>query len=249
MIRLLLCLLLSFPAFSAVVVEMHFSTPAVKQGQLAEARIQIQNGENFKVNLLKGKTIGKTVYFYDVSPLIKRQGTEYLEATGKVIFIKVPNDKSVQETVSGEEINLLWDNVIIEPTVGEKSLIFGDFTIPEKFQWIFWPLIVLLSLGVLGAIGWKVAKRVRLKSEKKNRRLAMKKEILGCRNYDDVVSLWMKKHLLLEEYPHIREAFHKMEEVLNRHQFKPRQSEAEKIEVVESYRKFTRSVEGGFNGI
>lgn len=228
---------------------MDFSASLIHQGQLTETRLQIQNPGNFQLQTMKGVTVGKIVHFYDLSPLVKREGTDYYESSAKIIFVKVPEAKGIQDTVSGQEVSFYWGDILVEPTEAGRSLIFGTFSVPERTAWVIWLIAGLLGTALVGFGGWRLSVKMKRKREEKNRVLALKNEILNCRNYEDVVNLWTKKHTLIKEFPHIKESFMKMEDVLNRYQFRPRQTETEKIEVVESYRKFSRSVEGGFNGI
>lgn len=249
MIRLLFVFLFSLPAYSAIKVEMDFSASNVKQGELIESRLEIQNAENLQISKLKGQSIGKILYFYDISPLMKREGAAYYEAEAKVIFINTPKSKIVQEVVNGQDVELNIGNIEVMPTEGAKSLIFGKFSVPERATWIIWAISGVLIAIILGLLGWSVTRTFKRKRKEKQRLVDLKNEILGCRNYEEVVNLWKKKHQLFKEFPHIEDSFLKLEEILNRYQFKPRQSETEKIEVVESYRKFSRSVEGGFSGL
>jgi len=95
----------------------------------------------------------------------------------------------------------------------------------------------------------KFQKKAKLKEEKRKYAQQLKMELLGCNNYEDVLILWKKKRIYLQSFEHIAEPFHKFELVLNKYQFRPNQTETEKIEVMEAYRKFSRSVEGGVYGV
>jgi hypothetical protein len=242
-IRFVLLALLSFSAYSADKVEMDFSAQDFNQGELIETRLQRVETSTFEWKNLKGQTIENTLYFYDLSPV-----SQY-EAKAKVIFTKIPESYEIQSKIDGKQIIFNWGGIKINPTEPDNSFIFGTFDISEKMLWGLWSTIAFLGISLFSFAAWIIFRRFKLRKKKKERLLILKNEIMGCRNYEDVVNLWKRKHILLNEFPHIDEAFHKMEEILNLHQFKPKIAEAEKIEVVESYRKFSRSVEGGFNGI
>ncbi|HXH74000.1 MAG TPA: hypothetical protein VNJ08_03495 [Bacteriovoracaceae bacterium] len=222
---------------------MNFGTHSFTQGELAQTSLRVESSEGIDLRQFKGQTFGKTVYFYDVEPT----GTGQAEA--KVIFVKVPEAPEIQDALGTEQVVLHWGSISVKSTEGAKTLLFGTFEVPEKSEWIIWVVIGLLLTLSLGLGGWVIYKKRKQKLLEKQRILTLKDEVLGCRNYEDIVALWKRKHLLIRQFSHIGEPFLKMEETLNRHQFKPKQSEAEKIEVVEAYRKFTRSVEGGFSGI
>jgi hypothetical protein len=106
-----------------------------------------------------------------------------------------------------------------------------------------------LILLVLSYIFFTVKKRRKLLQEKMKIAQQLKMELLGGKNFEEVVVLWKKKRIFFEHFEHVREPFQKFELVLNKYQFRPVQTETEKIEVMEAYRKFSRSVEGGFHGV
>lgn len=249
MIKLLFLMLFSLSVFAEIKVEMDFSETTFSQGQLVRSKLQIAPSGQLNLSMFKGQTIGKTVHFYDVGPIIKRENTNTFEADARVIFIKVPEGHQIQETIGTEPVTINWGAIKVLPTQESPQLLFGTFEVPARVRWVAWLIIILCSSISIGCAVWIILRKVNKKKLEKRRFLDLKNEILGCRNYEDVVALWKRKHILMKEFPHVREPFLAMEETLNKHQFKPRQSEAEKIEVVESYRKFTRSVEGGFLGI
>lgn len=244
-----LFLLISLPAFAAVRVDLEFASSELVQGDPTEARLTIDESSTLPVQSLKGKTIGKVLYFLDVSPLMKREGAPVFEAQAKVIFVKPPESQGASEVLGGQEIILNWGKLSVRPVEASQELIYGEFTVPEKVRWLLWVGLTVLIVGAAFFVGRFTYRRVSSKRALKARRDALKQEILGARNYEDIVELWKKKQTYFKEFPHVRDAFDKFEEVLNRHQFKPRQSEAEKIEITEAYRKFLRSVEGGFSGV
>jgi hypothetical protein len=238
-IKTFILLLFSFPLLAAVTVKVDLG-PSVNQGELTEASLSVISTEGMELQKLKGQTIGKTMYFYDVSPI---------GAQAKVIFIQVPNGSTIEGTVDGKQVVLDWSGTEIIPTEAPKELIFGTFDVPKNIKWALW-ITVGLAIALLAFFaGRAIFLKQKRKRTVKERLKRLKSEILERKSYEEVVELWKQKHEIIKTFPHIKGPFDSLQETLNRHQFKPRQSESEKIEVMESYRKFCRSVEGGFIGI
>lgn len=249
-IVLLLSLLISFSVLASARVELSFPVEKIKQGsiQSATARISTQNAQGLELQKLKGQTLGEVLYLYSVSPLLRKEGSQDFEAEVSVIFVKVPQANTLTQKTLYGELEVFWDNIEVVPTEAPQELLFGTFEIPSRVR-IF--KIIIILLGVLFVVGglWKLQKFLKEKKAIKLRKEKIRDEILGAREYEDVVTLWQKKHQYFQEFPHIEDAFHKLETTLNKYQFKRSQAETEKIEVMNAYRKFIEEVKGGFNGI
>jgi hypothetical protein len=237
---LLIFLSLSLNSFAAIKLEMSFPSSVVQQGELTQVnlRVSASEGETLDLNSLKGLTFADTLYFYDVT-----------NESAQVLFIKVPQSDSLSASFAERPAVIEWNTIEVRPTEASKKLIFGTFEVPKRVEWMAWALIALLATLVLGIIGWIVGSKVKNKKAQKAIVLAAKNQLLGAKSYEEIVLLWQNKRELIARFPHIEGPFSKFETVLNKYQFKSRQSEAEKIEITESYRSFVRSIEGGFHGV
>lgn len=251
MIKYLLCLLFSLPVYSAITLEIQSAAPMVNQGELIEVNLGIQTDSASKLELqkLKGSTVNETIYFYDISPLFRKEDGKKLEAQAKIIFVKVPETQNITGNLNGEVLKVNLSGLQINQTEGAQGYQFGNFEVPRPSKVMEWMLGIVLTLALLLAAGTPLWQKIKRKKAQKLKMQTLKAQILGCRTYEDVVELWKAKHQHLSVFPHVKEPFTKLEEVLNKYQFKPRQSEEEKQQVLEAYRRFTNAVEGGFVGI
>lgn len=251
MINIVLLILLSLPSFSAIKLGVSFYDQNVKQGEIASAKIVIdpQSMQKFGLQKLKGQTLAETLYIYDVSPSMKKEGQNDYESEAKIIFIKVPETTEVKQNVDAEEVTLAWGDITVTPTEAPQGFVFGNFEIPRVGKWALYLLIGLLVAGFAGSLGYWLSKKSKIINEKKRRIQEAKAQVLSCSSYEDLVNLWKKKHHFIELFPHIKEPFLRFETTLNRYQFKPSRSEKESEEIMAAYREFKSSVEGGFNGI
>ncbi len=250
MIYLLVSLILSFSAFSAERVELLFSSPEVKQGAIVSARLKADGNavQSLDFQKLKGQTVGKVIYFYNISPLMKKDGETSYEADAKVIFVTPPESSFVQDNLQGKEIQLKWNQVKVLPVEAEKNFLFAQFDVswPKSFlAWFLWGLGAII-VAFLSLVGFK---KYQLKKSIKEKKQKLKKEIFDAASFDEVVSVWKKKRLYVAEFPHIEEPFSILEQTLFKYQFKQHQSEVEKEKVIEAYRTFLNAIQGGFNGI
>lgn len=247
-IFLVLILSTSIVAFAGI--ELDFKSAKVKQGSLEPAVLKIdqQSAQNLNLNKLSGQTLGEVIYLYSVSPLMKKAGDAGFEAEATAVFIKVPESNKIVHKTGTTEIDVSWNGIQIIPTEAPKELLFGTFEIPSPMKLISWGsgLIVLIMAALAG---WKFRQKLLLNKAIKNKKAQIKDEIISAKEFSDVVKLWEKKKILISEFPHIEGSFKDLEKVLFKYQFKPRQSETEKIEVMTAYREFIKSIEGGFNGI
>jgi hypothetical protein len=250
-IKLLILFFAILPAYSASELKILISEPVVQQGEILEVTLlaKAEDLKGLELQKLKNERFADTIYFLQISPLMSKVGNDYLEAQARLVFTQVPKTNQLSGKLGENNVSLTWNRVEIAPTEAAKDLIFGSFEIPRREQFLFWTLLILALLIPLGVGGWYIFKNFKNRRLKKDCIARKKAEVLNCRSYDDIVQLWKKKHEYFQLFPHLVEPFQKLEMVLNKHQFKPQQSEEDKKEILDSYRKFSHSVEGGFLGI
>jgi hypothetical protein len=240
-------MLVSFSAWSKVSLVLKLNDQSVKQGQIAAGSLVVQATDgNAGLSGLKGKTLGKSLYLFHVSPFMGKQGE--LTSDVKVIFTQVPLSNTVTETINNEEITISWNNIQIVPTEESKSFLFGDFEIPSRlvvFPWI----VGVIGFGLLALIIIRIRSLLKVKTSIKNRKLQLKQEIINGTNYDDVVLMWRQKTRYLNEFPQLDTHFKTLETVLFKYQFKPQRTEQEVNAVMDAYQAFKSSVMGDLNGI
>ncbi|WPU65521.1 hypothetical protein [Peredibacter starrii] len=243
-------LLIPCLAFGATALNLDFGKNEIKQGSIETAKILLKADAVQRVPLqkLKGQTLAETIYFYDVSPLMRKEGSDFFEAEAKVIFAKTPETNALGTKFGNEDLLVTWGNSQISPTEASKGFIFGKFEIPSRPKIILW-LSIILGLGVLIFLVIWGRKKYQIKTARKKKMQDLKRELLGATNYQEVVEVWKKKHKFLDTFPQIEESFKGFETVLFKYQFKPRQNETEMAQVTEAYRDFVRKIEGGLNGI
>lgn len=244
---LLLSILFSFSAYSKVSLELKLNDRSVKQGQIASGSLVVQSTDgNAGLSGLKGKTLAKSLYLFNVSPFMGKQGQ--LTSDVKVIFTQVPLSSSVTETINNEEITISWSNIQVVPTEQSKSFLFGDFEIPSRLVVLPW-IIGVIGLGFLTLIIIRIRSIMNVKSSIKSRKLKLKDEIISGKTYDDVVLMWRSKSRYLNEFPQLDSHFKALETVLFKYQFKPQRTEQEVNAVMDAYQTFKSSVMGDLNGI
>lgn len=248
MIKLLLFFVLfSASAWSKVNLELKLNVASIKQGQIGVGSLVVQSTDgNAGLSGLKGKTLGKTLYLYNVSPFMGKQGQ--LVSDVKVIFAQVPQTNAVTETINNEEVTITWSGIEVTPTEGTKSFIFGDFEIPSRIVVFPW-LMAILGLGFLSLVIMRVRALLKTKSSIKTRKSKLRDEIINCSSYDDVVLMWRQKKRYLDEFPNLDAHFKTLEVVLFKYQFKSQRTEREVEAVMDAYQAFKSSVMGDLNGI
>ena len=248
---LLLVSFASFSVFSATDLKLLFDTPEVKQGEIVNATLLISMNQMQDLNLskLENKSLAETIYFMKISPSVKKEGREDLEAEVKVIFTKVPETNGLTGKINDLDIRLSWNELKVEATEGAQELLWGNFEIPKETKLVLWTLLTLLVATILALIIRPLIKKHKQKKAHKEIMIQRKDELLSCGDYDDVVKIWQQRQEYISHFPHILEPFKKLEKDLYKHQFKPRQTEQEKLEIMDAYRTFKRSIEGGFIGI
>lgn len=250
MIKILILLLLSTISWASGDLQLQFSQSEIKQGSLGNATLKVSAEvmEKVPLNKLVGKNFAESVYFHKISPFLRKEGSNSFESEVQVIFVKTPESQSVPDNLNGINLVLHWNQVQIIPTNPGEGLIFGNFTIPERFKWMFW-LSILIGLLAIGFGVWGILKKINQKKKLKEIRLKIKNEIMSCSTYHDVVLVWQNKKFYCEKFPHLEDPFKKLEKTLFKYQFKPFQSEMEKDEVIKAYQVFVQEIEEGFRGI
>jgi len=241
-------ILISTSAFGTVGMHINFSKPTIKQGKVEEATLYLDEAtaQNFLAKKVTGQTIENTIYLLEVGPLTKAD--KNFEAEAKVIFLKVPESKVIQyEGVQGN-FPVTWSGVEIVPTEATQELIFERFSIPSRKNVLLWLGILIGVSGVL-ILALRFRKTQRTKAQMRKRRLGLRDELVGGTVYSEIVEIWKKREIFIAEFPEIQDHFKKFEQVLFKYQFKPSQTEAEKIEIMQAYREFLNNVRGGLNGI
>ena len=237
-------------AFSAVNIELVFEKNEIQQGSIESALARLSGESLQKINLqkLKGQTLGETLYLYNVSPLLRKDGNKNYESEFKVIFIKTPEANQLVHKFENDEINIKWSEVKVVPVEVPEKLIFEEFEIPQPFEILKWLMgVVILVLAVFGF--FKVKKARDIKNEKRRMKQSIKDSIMAANSYDEIVSIWKRKLEITEVFPALTEPFKQLEMTLFKFQFRPQQTDEEKNEVVKAYRDFLSTIQGGFDGI
>lgn len=251
LIVLLLIIISNLSVLAASDLKLVFDQPLIKQGELVNAKliVPLNQMQGFNFSKIENSSLADTLYFMEVSPLIKKEGKELLEADTKVIFTKVPKTAGLSGKIHGEEISLFWNSIEVQPTEGTQELLFSSFEIKKKSQYIFWIVLIIVLLIIFFVLLRVILTKQKKKKAHKENMIRRKEELLACRDYEEVVKIWQQRQEYFSLFPHIIEPFQKLEKELYKHQFKPKQTEQEKIEIMDAYRTFKRSVEGGFIGI
>lgn len=244
---LLLTFLFSFSAWSKVNLELRLESSSIKQGQIGIGTLVVKSTDgNSGLAGLKGKTLGKSLYLFNVSPFMGKEGQ--LTSDVKIIFTQVPETNVVTETINNEEISIGWNGINVIPTEGSKSFLFGDFDIPSRLVVLPW-IGIVIGLGLLALAIIRIRAVLKVKSDVKSRRQKLRDEIINSGSYDDVVLMWRQKKRYLDEFPQLDIHFKKLEEVLFKYQFKSQRTEREVSAVMDAYQVFKSSVMGDLNGI
>ena len=245
----LFLLLLSGISSAAVRMELQFENGKIKQGAIESAKVLLSPEATQKIQLqkLKGQALANTVYLYEVSPLVRKEGANSYEADVRVIFVKVPETKFISFKDGAEEVAVSWNDIEVVPTEA-KGFTYEHFSIPSRPKIIAWTLI-FLALIFLGLGGRQVFKKLNAKKKHKERLAALKNEILSANEYQSVVTVWMKRAEYLKVFPQIEPAFRELESVLFKYVFKSQQSDIEKNIVMEAYKSFLSKISGGLNGV
>ncbi len=231
-------------------MDLNFSKPEIKQGDTAIATISMDSSSAQALQNLKlvGQNLADSLYIYEVSPLMRKQGEDIYHAKIKLIFVKIPKTNSIRAQVGNEVVEVRWNNISLIPTETPPELIFEKYELPTPPQ-VALMVGILIVVLLLGWLGLALKKKWGLKSKIKTRKAKIKQDVLGCKSYEDVVLMWKNKREYIEVFPHLTSAFEKLETTLFSYQFKPTQSSTEKEAVMRAYRDFCSAAEGGFSGI
>lgn len=240
-------LFFSISAWANVQLELSVENSSPKQGEIVPARLTLKEtqGQVF-LSGINGKNFNKTLYVLSLSPFVIKG--PFLEADAKIIFLKVPEGQFVSETVNGQEVAIHWNNIRVIGIETPQSFLLGDFEIPQKKKIVLW---ILITFGILGLVwmGYWITRKIKKKDAVLSRNKSLKQDLLNCHSYDQVVIMWKKKRIFLNEFPQLDEHFKELEKVLFKYQFKPSQSVQEISEVLGAYEKFKADVTGVLNGI
>lgn len=246
----LLIILFSTSAISAVRMDIEFQGTDLKVGSPLKAVLKLNSEatQALPIQKLKNQKFASVLYFYSLSPLIKRPDSEVFESEVKVIFLSVPPEAILRDSKLAGDLELHLGNIQVAPTEAANELLFGTFSVPERFKpgVVFYSIAGFLVVGLVAFSGYKKWDKKRNLKEKKQR---IRDEIKAAASYEDVVSLWKRKHSYLETFPHLSQPYENLEKVLFKVQFKPSQTELEKKTVISAYQQFLTESEGGFRGI
>jgi hypothetical protein len=243
LIKFIILYLLVFGVHAAPEIIIHHKESQVQQGHISDAVLELTANAVQSVDLqkLKNKNLSETLYIQGLSPLVRRDNT--FAADAKVIFLKVPDAK----TLTTENITIKW-NVQVIPTEPSKDFLFGDFSAPARSKLMIWPGAILLIVSIAFSC-FKVKQKWNQKQLHKSKLKNLRNQIFNANSYDEIVGVWNKKQAFLIAFPFLKDSFKELETVLFKHQFKPRQTQSEKDEVIDAYKTFLSKIEGGFNGI
>lgn len=242
---------MSFSSLAAVLkIDIRFPEGKIKQGAIVPVKLvfDLPASQGLPINKLIGQTLGNTFYVFKAKPLLTKDNWTAFESDAEIILAKVPEAKPVTYKSGNDEVMITWNDVEFVPTEAPKEMIYGTFEIPSRAQVMKWLSILVIVLVAVFA-GWKIKLRLDLKKSLKVRKAAIRDEIVSAREYSDVVKVWQKKSNIIKEFPKVENHFKDLESVLFKYQFKPSQSESEKIEVMNAYRDFIAKSQGGFDGV
>ncbi len=247
---LLLFLLLISQAWSAEKLTIGFTAQEVRQGSLVKAKLFVPpEMVNVPVQKLKGETAAETIYFHQISPLFKKEGSANYESDVQLIFTKVPESNHLTIKVNDLPVDLEWNSIQVIPVETPEGMLWADFTAPDFFEgkltWIWISLLII----ILAAGGYFLWTKIDKRTKEKARKQKLIDEFKSCQSYDDVVAFWKKKRIFIKDFPHLEATFPDFEIVLFKYQFKPVQTESEKSEVLTAYRNLVNQSEGGFRGV
>ncbi len=247
---LLLTILFISNAWSLDRLELVFQENEVHQGALVRGKLLLQpDSINLPVQKLKAATIGETIYFQQLSPLLKKDGSSSYESDIKVIFVKLPEAESITGTIGQNEVLINIGAIKVIPIESSGQMEWADFTAPDFLQgsWkSLWITLIIILLGVGSFLLWR---KISARRKVSARRKQLLEDFKSCTSYEEVVSMWQKKRIFFQEFPQLESNFSSFEEVLFRYQFKPKQTDTEKQFVLEAYRKLLSDNEGVFRGI
>jgi hypothetical protein len=247
---LIFSIFFSHSVFASVKIQLLFPETEITQGQLHDVTLMLNEeaAQAIELQKLKGATLGESIYIFNVSPLMRKDGEKTFGAQGQIIFAKIPDKNEILHRLGDVDILVTWSEVKIQPTETNKQFIFEDFNIPGRVQIIRWLLIILIPTALL-TVFWFLRKKWLIKKNIRLKKLSIKNKLILVDDYQGIVEMWMNKSEIFEIFPHAVEPFKQFEKVLFKYQFKHSQTELEKSEVVEAYKNFLDQIKEGFNGI
>lgn len=250
--KLIIFLLIIFSsiAYGSPRLLIQFSDSSVHQGSIVKARLSLDadSFQQLDVQKLKGQTLADTIYLHSVDSFIRRTGEGWLDADAYVIFVKPPESKQLLHKNGQSEIQVVLNDIEVIATEAPQQFIFGDFSAPGNRKYFFW---ILLFVGIVSGtlIGLTVARKIKHKRLQKKNRLALKTELLEVKTFEDAVNVWQKKQIYLKEFPTLEPGFLNFQTVLFKSLFKPKQTESEKLEVINAYKSVSQSVQEMKDGV
>ena len=243
-------LMISHVALAEVRLKLYFSQDEVKQGSVQEAilSVDMHSAQYLEIQKLKGSTPQDTIYFNKLSPLVSNNKDATFEAEVSVIFLKIPEANNIQFKLGDKDVQIIWNDIRIITTKGEPTFIFESFTIPGRKNVAFW-IISLLILIITGGVTFFVHQKIKTSQLAKQQKRLLREELVSANTYEEIVKVWQKKINYQKIFPHTEEAFRNLEKTLFQFLFKPHQTEDEKKEALQAYRRFINDIQGGFNGI
>lgn len=245
-----LLIIYSSIAFGAPRLLIQFNETSVHQGSIVKARLSLDadSFQQIDIQKLKGQTLAETIYLYGVGSFIRRSGEGWLDADANVIFVKPPEGKQLLHKNGQSEIQVVLSDIDVIATEAPQQFIFGDFSAPGNRKYFLW---ILIFLGVVAGclIGLTITKKINHKRLQKKNRLALKNELLEVKTFEDAVNVWQKKQIYLKEFPTLEPGFLNFQTVLFKSLFKPKQTESEKLEVINAYKSVSQSVQEMKDGV
>jgi hypothetical protein len=235
--------------------KLHFDVLGEKiyQGSLVRVKfkLNLSGDEKVLVKNIEGQLLDKIIYVNQILPVNGNSEGTVINGEASIIFLKVPEKEILTQKITGIDLEVTWSQVEIIPTESSESLLFGEFNVSSEknfFKWIVIGSIVFLIIIFLFLI-WSYWSKRRDLSLKKKGKLKIKDDLLSPKNYDDVVNIWKIKYDILKVFPNLEIDFKNLEEVLFKHQFKERRTKLDEEEVLEAYKKFSDSIQGGIDGV
>lgn len=230
---------------------MHFDfgSDPIYQGSFESGKLRLTENafQLLQKQKLEGETIAGTIYLHSLEPFYKNEKNNYYESDVVAIFVKVPKEKLIHNVLD-QVIDVSLSKAEIIPTKPEKDLIWGNFNIPQKFRPFVW-LVLTLTMVLFVAIFLKYRKKWMIKKIKKKKLEMLRQDLLSANSFDEVVTVWKRKHEFIDTFPHLSTPFKELEFTLFKFVFREVQSEEQKKEVIQSYNDFKKKIEGGFSGV
>lgn len=231
-------------------ITIRFPQKELKQGRIEKVELGIKENSALlnKLQKLKSQKIGDAFYLQNIGPALKRDGENEFTAEGKVVIISEPKGEEATVEVDGQLISFKWDEVDVKLIEVPQTFINADFLIPTRINFWIWPILIIF-LGILIRVIFFLKRKSAGKALEKRKKQEIHDLILNVSSFEEIVTVWKKKTVILSFYPILEDPFRELEEVLFKYQFKKVQTEKEKEASLNAYRDFTTKVRGVINGI